>query len=92
MPATIEQLRIDRQLEEALATGADPLHLITVFGIDESTAIHYAANAPAPSVQPAKRADQLAARTAASQRATIPGLTRPAGLPPDQPAGPGDIA
>ncbi len=45
LPATIERLRIDRQLEEALASGADPLHLAAVFEISETTAIRYAANA-----------------------------------------------
>jgi hypothetical protein len=32
LPANLERLRIDRQLEEALACGGDPLHLATVFG------------------------------------------------------------
>lgn len=45
MPATIERLRVDRQLEEALACGADPLHLAEVFEIDASTAIRYATSA-----------------------------------------------
>jgi integrase len=45
LPATLDRLRIDRQLEEALACGADPLHLAAVFGMDTSTAIRYAANA-----------------------------------------------
>jgi len=45
MPATLDRLRIDRQLEEALTCGADPLHLAVVFGIDDSTAIRYAASA-----------------------------------------------
>lgn len=44
-PATLEQLRIDRQLEEALACGADPLHLAAVFGMAEDTAVRYARNA-----------------------------------------------
>ncbi|MFI6394925.1 hypothetical protein [Nonomuraea sp. NPDC050540] len=43
--ATLERLRVDRQLEEALAHGADPLHLASVFGLDPETAIHYAENA-----------------------------------------------
>lgn len=43
--ATVERLRIDRQLEEALTIGFDPLHLATVFGIAEATAVRYAANA-----------------------------------------------
>jgi hypothetical protein len=38
-------LRVDRQLEEALTHGADPLHLALVFGIDEKTAIRYAVSA-----------------------------------------------
>jgi integrase len=42
-----ERLRIDRQLDEALATGGDPLHLALVFGISEDTAIRYAADARA---------------------------------------------
>ena len=33
LPATLEQLRIDCQLAEAMATGFDPLHLAEVFGI-----------------------------------------------------------
>jgi hypothetical protein len=45
LPATVERLRIDRQLEEALAVGFDPLHLAAVFGIAETTAIRYATNA-----------------------------------------------
>jgi hypothetical protein len=43
--ATIEALRADRQLEEALATGADPLHLAATFGLDPSTAVRYASSA-----------------------------------------------
>ncbi|MFF3247694.1 hypothetical protein ACFYWY_29110 [Streptomyces sp. NPDC002870] len=39
------RLRVDRQLEEALTHGADPLHLALVFGIDEKTAIRYADSA-----------------------------------------------
>ena len=31
-------LRVDRQLEEALATGADPLHLAATFGLDPGAA------------------------------------------------------
>ena len=43
--ATLERLRVDRQLEEALACGPDPLHLAAVFGLDPKTAIRYAENA-----------------------------------------------
>jgi hypothetical protein len=42
LTATLERLRADRQLEEALTCGADPLHLTAVFGIDDTTAIKYA--------------------------------------------------
>ncbi|WP_123606953.1 integrase [Micromonospora sp. Llam0] len=47
LPATLERLRIDRQLEEAIATGGDPLHLVKVFAISERAAVRYAANAHA---------------------------------------------
>jgi hypothetical protein len=42
LTATLERLRVDRQLEEALTHGADPLHLAAVLGIDDTTAIKYA--------------------------------------------------
>jgi hypothetical protein len=42
LTATLERLRVDRQLEEALTHGADPLHLAAVFGIGDTTAIKYA--------------------------------------------------
>ncbi|MCY0932568.1 hypothetical protein OTB20_41960 [Streptomyces sp. H27-H1] len=45
LSANLERLRVDRQLEEALTHGPDPLHLSLVFGIDEKTAIRYAASA-----------------------------------------------
>jgi integrase len=45
LPGTLERLRVDRQLEEALAHRADPLHLTAVFDIHESTAIRYATSA-----------------------------------------------
>jgi hypothetical protein len=43
--ATIEALRVDRQLDEAMATGADPLHLAVTFGLDPGTAVRYASSA-----------------------------------------------
>jgi site-specific recombinase XerD len=43
--ATIERLHMDRHLEEALASGGDPLHLASVFDMDETTAIRYAISA-----------------------------------------------
>jgi hypothetical protein len=45
LTGTLERLRVDRQLEEALTHGPDPLHLSVVFDIDEKTAIRYAAAA-----------------------------------------------
>lgn len=42
LAATIERLRQDRQLDEALASGADPLHLTAVFGVAPTTAVRYA--------------------------------------------------
>jgi site-specific recombinase XerC len=44
LTGNLERLRIDRQLEEALTHGADPLHLTVVFNINETTASHYAAS------------------------------------------------
>ena len=38
----LEQIRRDRILHEALATGADPLHLALVFNIDHTNAMAYA--------------------------------------------------
>ncbi|WP_351232319.1 hypothetical protein [Streptomyces sp. NPDC002133] len=43
--ATLERLRVDRQLEEALTHGPDPLHLAQVLGLDEKTAMRYADSA-----------------------------------------------
>ncbi|WP_331773273.1 hypothetical protein OG948_58805 (plasmid) [Embleya sp. NBC_00888] len=45
--ATLARLRVDRQLEEALTHGPDPLHLAEVFGLDEKTAMCYADSARA---------------------------------------------
>ncbi|MEU1107286.1 hypothetical protein ABZ408_41135 [Streptomyces tibetensis] len=46
--ATLERLRVDRQLEEALTHGPDPLHLAEVFGLDEKTAMRYAGTPQEP--------------------------------------------
>ncbi|MGO4470796.1 hypothetical protein AB4Y95_02525 [Arthrobacter sp. M-10] len=43
--ATLERLRVDRQHEEALTHGPDPLHLAVVFDLDAKTAVHYANSA-----------------------------------------------
>ncbi len=45
LDATLERLRVDRQLDEALTCGNDPLHLAAVFGLNDTTAIRYAAAA-----------------------------------------------
>ncbi|MFB7270013.1 hypothetical protein [Streptomyces sp. NPDC056244] len=45
--ATLERLRVDRQFEESLTHGPDPLHLAEVFGLDEMTAVRYADSARA---------------------------------------------
>jgi hypothetical protein len=42
---TLEQLRVDRQLDEALTAGPDPLHLAAVFSVGDETAIRYASAA-----------------------------------------------
>ncbi|MEV8457602.1 hypothetical protein AB0467_33855 [Streptomyces sp. NPDC052095] len=39
--ATLERLRVDRQLEEAMVRGPDPFHPAEVFGLDEKTAMRY---------------------------------------------------
>ena len=39
---SLEHIRRDRILQEALATGADPLHLALVFNIDHTNAMAYA--------------------------------------------------
>lgn len=45
--ATLERLRVDQRLEEALTHGPDPLHLAEVFGLDDKTAMRYADSARA---------------------------------------------
>ncbi|MEW2489689.1 hypothetical protein [Streptomyces sp. NPDC048411] len=35
--ATLERLRVDRHIEEAMVQGPDPLHFAEVFGLDEKT-------------------------------------------------------
>jgi integrase len=52
LTATLERLRMDRQLDEALTHDADPLHLAAVFGIDDTTALRYAAIARCQSPEP----------------------------------------
>jgi hypothetical protein len=45
LEATLDRLHADRQLEEMLTHGPDPLHLAAVFGVSPATAIRYAAAA-----------------------------------------------
>ncbi|GGP01159.1 hypothetical protein GCM10012280_71460 [Wenjunlia tyrosinilytica] len=61
--ATLERLRMDRQLEEALAHGPDPLHLAEVFGLSEKTAIRYANSARALLEQDLESAPATSPRT-----------------------------
>ncbi|MEW1674868.1 hypothetical protein AB0O47_16705 [Streptomyces noursei] len=39
---SLDRVRADRVLGEALATGADPMHLAAIFDISETTAVRYA--------------------------------------------------
>ncbi|MFI6495110.1 hypothetical protein [Streptomyces sp. NPDC050564] len=55
LDATLERLRVDRQLEEALTHGPDPLHLAEVFGLDEKTAMRSADSARALMEQAAEQ-------------------------------------
>ena len=57
LTATLERLRMDRQLEEALTHHADPMHLAAVFGIDDTTAIRYATIARTLLATPAEHHD-----------------------------------
>lgn len=58
--ATIERLRVHRQIDEALAQGPDPLHLAAMFGLDHKTAIRYADNARQLLVTAAEEQDPAA--------------------------------
>lgn len=48
LPATLERLRIDCQLTEAMATGFDPLHLAQDFGISDASRDPLRGQRPAP--------------------------------------------
>ncbi len=71
LTATLERLRVDRQLEEALTCGSDPLHLAAVFGIDDTTAIRYAAIARQLLETPAEQHDPPASANR-SRRTPLP--------------------
>jgi site-specific recombinase XerD len=72
LAATPDRLRIDRQLEEALTHHADPLHLMVVFGIDDATALRYAASARALLARPHENGPASSARTHGSVGANGP--------------------
>jgi hypothetical protein len=52
---SLEHIRRDRILHEALATGADPLHLAVIFGLDHANAMAYASAARDLLASPAER-------------------------------------
>ena len=72
LPATLERLRIDCQLAEAMATGFDPLHLAKVFGISMDTAIRYAINAR-QLTGPAHQTAAPSSPATSARRANAPG-------------------
>jgi hypothetical protein len=53
---SLEHIRRDRILQEALAAGADPLHLALVFNIDHTNAMAYANAARNLLTSPAEQA------------------------------------
>jgi hypothetical protein len=63
LPASLERLRIDRQLDEALVSGADPLHLSEVFDLDAKTAVRYATSARQLLERPHEDPSSSSART-----------------------------
>ncbi|MEU4173669.1 hypothetical protein [Streptomyces sp. NPDC026589] len=71
LTATLERLRVDRQLEEALTHGADPLHLALGFGIDEKTAIRYADSARPLLEQAAEHSRVLSAKELGPEREAL---------------------
>ena len=68
LPATLERLRIDRQLEEALAAGGDPLQVAEVFGLSEDAAVRYATNALALLSTPGRGKDRAFEHALMNQR------------------------
>jgi integrase len=68
--ATLERLRVDRQLQEALTVGPDPLHLASVFGLDPKTAIRYAENARQLLITAAEEQDPGAGTSTNGEHAT----------------------
>ncbi|GAA2710209.1 hypothetical protein ACFY2R_30100 [Micromonospora olivasterospora] len=76
--ATLERLRVDRQLEEALTHGPDPLHLAAVFGLDDKTAIRYA-NAARQILKTEAERHAIACSLEPKDAATLPSSDGPLG-------------
>lgn len=72
--ATLENLRVDRQLDEALTHGADPLHLAVVFGLDDTTAIRYSTAARKLLLTPAEQPHPGQPRTQGHNPQTGPNI------------------
>ncbi|MCX5138451.1 hypothetical protein [Streptomyces sp. NBC_00338] len=64
---SLDGVRADRVLGEALASGADPLHLIAIFRLSEATALKYA-TLTRRLLAPGDREAALKARPPHSQR------------------------
>ena len=75
---SLEHIRRDRILHEALATGADPLHLALVFSIDHSNAMAYANAARNLLSSPAEQALSPAPGRRVDSGHRSPGVSRPA--------------
>ena len=69
---SLEHIRRDRILQEALATGADPLHLALVFNIDHTNAMAYAGAARNLLTSPAEQALSAARNKHESTPSTRP--------------------
>ncbi|TWH65074.1 tyrosine-type recombinase/integrase [Micromonospora olivasterospora] len=78
LAATLERLRVDRQLEEALTHGPDPLHLAAVFGLDDKTAIRYA-NAARQILKTEAERHAIACSLEPKDAATLPSSDGPLG-------------
>jgi hypothetical protein len=63
---TVERIRRDRVLHEALTAGPDPLHLALVFNLSHTTASRYAA------IAQDLLDDQIEQATGQNSRATLP--------------------
>ena len=78
LTATLEQLHVDRQLDEALAHGPDPLHLAAVFGLSDQTAIRYAA-AARHVLQTQAEHHAIVSSAEPTDSSTLPNVNRPMG-------------